>query len=519
MKDLFENLKSGSKLSLLKNNYAIFSEDAHGKDIAVSNHDGGTRYVFCELCGKKDISLDLGGSVLEINGRIIPFLLTRSKNVTLKNFTVKFTNRYYLQTEIKGINGNSLILDPYLKENVKVKDGALFITYKTDTFAVCGTFYVQELEKDGKVARNAGILVCNTQKDVFSAENGLIRLTLSAPPTCKTGNLLCVYSEPRVADAILIDDCKNVTLKNITILSSPAMGIMCQNSENVTLNGIKVVREKGDNYVITTLADATHFFACRKKVTVKNCVFENMNDDAVNVHGIYQVVISVAPRTVITEIKNVQQFGCNSFKKGDVLAFLDSKTKSVKCRAKVVVSEKIAENRFKITLNKNVTANISDLTENLSANPKIFISGSATGNNRPRGFLVSSRRKTVIKKCEFYNSECGIGVFADSDYWFESGAVKNVKIVKNRFFCNYGGGKSAITVTPSVPFTGKYFNKKIAVKNNVFDLAYGRAVVAENTQKIVLSGNVYLNKAGGENTFLNCKKATDDYIKSKGREQ
>lgn len=90
----------------------------------------------------------------------------------------------------------------------------------------------------------------------------------------------------------------------------------------------------------------------------------------------------------------------------------------------------------------------------------------------------------------FYNSECGIGMFADADFWFESGAFNNVTVRNCSFYCNYGGGDSAISVKPSFKKGKEYFNGKLKVENCRFDCDYGVAVFAYNTEKVISKNNL-----------------------------
>ena len=152
--------------------------------------------------------------------------------------------------------------------------------------------------------------------------------------------------------------------------------------------------------------------------------------------------------------------------------------------------EYLSEEITRLKLSDTDGISVGGIIENVSAMPKVKISGCNTGGNRPRGFLIATNKKAVVENCSFYNSECGVGVFADTDFWFEAGAVKNL-IIKNCVFKNsYGGGNSAVTISPSVTKTEKFFDKKITVKNNVFYCDYGLAVFASNVKFLLIKNNV-----------------------------
>lgn len=515
MYNKFFEIYDNCKITIQSTKFKVSYKDTHKKDIAVSNHDIGIREVFTDIYKLKNIYIDFNGSVFNIDGRITPFVLKDCENITLKNFSINYTHRFYLQTEILGYNKNSVILKPSGNEEIVIEDNVLKIVYNNEKLTFNGVFYAQEFENDFKVAKKTSIKIFNSDNVGFVEKDGLLYFSCKDFSSFIVGNFLCFFCEPRTSDAVLIDNCKNVLIENLTIYSSPSMGVMCQLSENIRLEKIKVVKDKLSKYEVTTLADATHFFACRGKIRIRDCVFENMNDDATNIHGIYQVVSSNNLQEIITEIKHIQQQGVNSYKNGDVIAILDGKTKRIKYKAKVVSASMIGQSKCRIIIDKIIDSCIGDIVENISANPDIVIDNCKTGNNRPRGFLVASKKKTVIKNCEFYNSECGVGVFADTDCWFESGSVKNVRIINNKFKCNYGGGTSAIHISPSVNYDYIYFNKKVVIKNNVFDLSFGKAISAKNTEKIIVKDNRYFNynEETEKSSFCECGQIIGGEIK------
>ena len=77
----------------------------------------------------------------------------------------------------------------------------------------------------------------------------------------------------------------NTTLYNIKIHYAEGMGLLAETSENITLDRFSIcLQGNKDKRYFTTQADATHFSGCRGKISVTNSVFENMMDDAINVH-------------------------------------------------------------------------------------------------------------------------------------------------------------------------------------------------------------------------------------------
>lgn len=483
--------KTVKKIDLLKNAGAVITyENSEQIDLDVSNHDTGVRFAHLILTGQNNADIDFHNALITVKHRVTPIILDGCANITLKNFSIKFLRHYYVQAKIISIKKNFVECEPLDIDMLSVENGILKVNYGDETLVYDDLFFVQEFEDPFRVAKDANIEVYNgKEKRIFELNNKkLLFYTDKANELC-LGNYLCFFAQKRTADAIIINKCRNVKLKNVNIFSSPAMGIACQLSENIELDKVNVIHDGSSKYQITSLADATHFFSCRGKINMTRCIFENMNDDATNIHGIYETFERIHGDEAIITKKHIQQFGVNSFMAGDIIAILDHDTK-ILAEAKIIESKIIDKQRTRLKLDKKFYIDNEGMVENLSANPEIYIANCKAGNNRPRGFLLASKGKTVVEKCMFYNSECGIGAFADTDYWYESGSFNYIEIADNVFLSNYGGGKGAIEVSPTVKYGGDYFNGMLIIRNNDFKGTYKKTVFISNTEEVRLENNI-----------------------------
>lgn len=491
-----KKLNNGAKLSLPKGNYTVLPTDTSEEFIYVSNNDASLKKIFINLKNLKDVSIDFCGSTLEFKGRITPFYIDNCQNVSIKNVNVKFSRHYYFQAKIKKIDGKKMFIEPTGGDDFSVENGRIILNYGDEVLDYGNkTVFIQEFETEPiRVAKKSGIRITSLgdlsgKAEAYSFSEDGLAVESNVVPPFKAGNTICFFCEQRISDAFVINESKNVLIENVNIYNSPAMGVIAQASENLKLVSVNVIRDEKDKHIITSLADATHFTNCRGKVGLYNCTFENMNDDGTNIHGMYTVVSEVHGNTVDVKFKHFQQYGVKIYRVGDKIAFLDKDNKTRKFVSKICRVESISEQVTRLTFGKELPVTVGDVVENITAMPKVEIVNCKTGGNRPRGFLVATNKKAVVKKCKFYNSECGIGVFADTDYWFESGAVKDINVKDCEFLCNYGGETSAISVRPSVKKAERCFNGKISVKNCKFSCDYGNAVVACNTEKLILKNN------------------------------
>lgn len=97
--------------------------------------------------------------------------------------------------------------------------------------------------------------------------------------------------ENRLVPAFRVIHTYGFLAENINVHHAGGMGIIAENSDDLTLDNFNITPSKGR--MVSTTADATHFVGCRGKVTIKNCTFQNQLDDASNVHGSYQRVVDV----------------------------------------------------------------------------------------------------------------------------------------------------------------------------------------------------------------------------------
>ena len=227
--------------------------------------------------------------------------------------------------------------------------------------------------------------------------------------------------------------------------------------------------------MITTTADATHFCNCRGTVLIEECVFENMLDDATNVHGSYVRVTGItAPDQVIARINHPQQAGYEFAGKGDEIDVVDAETLLAKHTLRVKKSERINAHYIRLTFTSPVEGRLTvgDGLENMSWYPELIFRNNVVRNNRARSILVSTPRKVVVEGNTFSSMMSAILFEGDMDHWYESGAVRDVTIRNNRFLDGTYGGADfpTIFINPhqkkEVP--GHPYERNITIEGNLF---------------------------------------------------
>lgn len=466
----------------------VFNDNFEYAEYYPSNNDHSIKKTAFLLKDKKGIVYDGEGQNFVFGDGVSPFILDNCEDITLKNFSIDYRYAQHLEGEVYGVTERQFSLKFKDGFSAEIEDGKIKATSR-ENCSCHGVMFCQEFDPVRKAPyANTGFMYLNFVKagEIYKGdnpwitdtilsknENGDITFTLAEGFEGKFnvhngGNLVFLLTD-RSASAVFINNCKNIKLENITIYRSPSMGVIAQLSENVFLDNVKVVVKDGRDELLSSSADATHFVNCRGKVQLENCSFYNMLDDGCNIHGIYGKVASVDGAKVKITLEHGQQKGVNYLKTGDSVVFVSSVDYSETCTAKVKESSLSEDKRTILVEFEQVEGKMSvgNVVDNISAMPEVYINACSTGNNRPRGFLLTSVKPMIVENCLFENMACGIHVTSDARDWFESGKVTSL-VIRNNVFkgCNYAWGTAAIVIDPSCEKDGAYVHKNIVIENN-----------------------------------------------------
>ncbi len=502
-------LSDGDTLSLGGGHFDVFSDGAYQKYYCISNNDKGEKRIAFPLIGKKNITIDGEGAELLFHGSVIPFVIDGCENITVKNCSIDYVHPEYAQAEIIDADREHVVLQfskefPCRVENNKmifqgpdgevVREQALCMEFDRATRAPSAFlrpyFFYSGAPKDHGFLRKM-------YHDVTLCEMGEGRIELQGDVgfTHTIGNFwVCTFGS-RNCPGIFLNASSNIHLENIDLYHAPAMGVIAQLSENITLDHVNAVIREGSERMVSVKADATHFVNCRGRIEITNSKYVNMMDDACNIHGIYLAhAVREDERTFSGGFGHHQQEGINLFRAGDCVALIDRETQEICATLTVRTSVLETEKRLVVTTEEDIPDLPPDcVAENLSTVPDVHLCGVESGNNRPRGFLLSSSGHTLVENCTFYNMYAGIGAGMDMANWYESGAIRDLT-VKNCDFCNsaYAGGP-AISLAPAVKNkeqAGAVFGR-ICIESNTFRMAEERFLKVENAKEVIFKDNTF----------------------------
>ena len=441
--------KEGEKVILRfpEGRYEFHEKGAAVREYYISNHDQtNPKKVGIALEDMKNLTLDGQGSEFVFHGRMLPVSLLRSENCLLKNFSIDFENPHIAQVKIvENDPQDGIVFEPAPWVDYRIAKDSIFEAY--------GEGWTMRHSWGIAFDGDTKHLVYNTS-DIGCPTKGASEVAprrIHAPgwkdARLVPGTVVAMRGWGRPTPGIFLSHDVNTTIENVKVHYAEGMGLLAQLCENITLEKFGVcLKGDADPRYFTTQADATHFSGCKGKIVSCNGLYEGMMDDAINVHGTYlKVVKRVDDRTLVGRYMHGQSWGFEWGCPGDEVQFIRSNTMELVGKQNKIISirpydkeQTEGAREFLITFQEPVDQVINEQSgfgiENLTWTPEVLFSGNVIRNNRARGSLFSTPRKTIVENNLFdHTSGAAILLCGDCNGWFETGACRHVIIRKNRF--------------------------------------------------------------------------------------
>ncbi len=507
--------QKATKLIIPKGTYDIFPERANEKYIHVTNNDDGLKRIVFMLHGFNNLEIDGMGSKLTCHDHMLPFDLQESKNIAIRNLSIDWAMPFNFQARVIAVHPdeNAFDIEVYKECIYEIQGNKLIFTNKKRKVGDKWIWLPAREQKEVRWEQDMTWSIWwNTQTKApvlanegplmlwdWNVKRGLpataveigedtVRLTNANNQLPEVGWISIIKGkrEPnRLSSAIHINQCKDIEIHNVTVHHAAGIALIVERTENVTMNSYNVVLPPNSDRLITSTADASHFLNCKGLIQFENCKFENMLDDATNVHGSYVDVEEVTGEYTLGMTRgHNQQQGTIFAGRGDKIKLLNKNSLNSYATLTVESVKNVNSFYFEVTFKENVKNILqeSTLAENLSWQPDVEIKNCTVRNNRARSLLISTSGDVLIENNHFSNcTYTGILIPGHFDFWYESGPVKNVTIRNNVFedlglsvgnapFIDIGSNLKADTKPPF------YFHSNIVVENNTIN-TFGRLLV------------------------------------------
>lgn len=502
--------------------YDFYPESAARREYYISNHDQHKdRAVGIAIEGFHGLTLDGQGADFMFHGRMLPLSVVATEGCTLRNFSIDFATPHIAQAEVvkNEAEGITFRVAPWV--NARVTESGAF-EHTGEGWAMrpgWGIAFDSETRHIIYKTGDIGTPVHQVQQ--------IDEYTFFAPAwrdsRLSVGAIVAMRTYERPSPGVFVSHAKDTRFENVKVHYAEGMGLLAQMSEDIALDGFCVcLRGDDDPRYFTTQADATHFSGCKGKITSVNGLYEGMMDDAINVHGTYlKVVERIDDHTVKSRYMHGQAWGFDWGYVGDEVQFVRSNTMELVGEEKTFVTtvSEISElnaqgsqfkglhgaKEFIIRFADALPAEISEAAgygiENLTWTPEVYFANNTIRNNRARGTLFSTPKRTVVEDNLFdHTSGTAILLCGDCNGWYETGACRDVLIRRNRFVnaltCMFQFTNAVISIYPEIPnLEGQktYFHggKKNAIRivNNEFETFDYPLLYAKSIDGLLWKGN------------------------------
>lgn len=490
--------------------YDFYPDNSPQREYYISNHDQvNPKSVGICIEDRKNLTIDGCGSDFIFHGGMLPVAVVGSENCTLRNFSIDFEKPRLGQVTVLANDtvGQRITYKPAPWVDYTVEDGR-FILQAEDWSGepTCGIAFEPDTRR--LVYRTSDIGVGTKNIEVLPDSTIIAQWN---NPRLIPGTVVAFRDYSRPCPAIFLDDNKSTFVESVNVYFANGMGLLAQGCEDIDLNNFAVRLRDGSGRYFTTQADATHFSGCKGKITSVGGLYENMMDDAINVHGTYlKIRERVNDSTFIAQYMHHQAWGFKWGDKGDSVQFIASRTMEITGEPVTIAeitpydkSEVKGARQFKIVFDRSIDTVVNPDSasfgiENLTWTPEVYFAKNTVRNNRARGALFSTPRHTVVEDNLFdHTSGTAILLCGDCNGWFETGACTDILITKNHFINAltnmFQFTNAVISIFPEIPdlqSQEKYFHSNIVITDNVFDTFDAPLLYAKSVDGLVFKGNV-----------------------------
>ncbi len=502
-------------LTIPAGEWQLFPDYAFEQNLAVANNDSGIKRVIFPIDGFDGFTLAAEGAHFVCHGSLVPISAENTKNLTLKGFSIDWARPFSLQGTVEAVHPDLKAFDLKLHPEVcyemrgerlifREKPSPSANTWKEWAPPVTATIaWEHNLQwnmwfQGGTRHPVPGEHLLGLEPDPRVAELGphLIRIFDAVKVMPDPGMVLVVsgMKDPnRTSPAIRISGCSNVALEDVAIHHAGGMGLIAQRSEDFTLRRFKVTLPEGKDRYVTTTADATHFNGCQGRILIEDCLFENMLDDATNVHGCFvRIEKTTANNTLVCQRVHSQQRGLVVMDAGDVVRFVTSADLQGYADAKVVSTRELNSDRFEVTLDHLPEGGVRDGSGlyNLSWQADLTFRNSVVRNNRARTMLIATSGKVLVEGNTFeHSSMAGIQMEGDNGFWWESGPTRDAVIRGNTFRNNAGPVLRMSAEVDAKRFPDALYHGGIVFEDNLIETYHGKIVEGQAIDGLIIRNN------------------------------
>ncbi len=345
-------------------------------------------------------------------------------------------------------------------------------------------------------------LFCYQENSYEVLGNGDIRIKLTENPTeqlmrLELGQEVCIRHTVYGKEHFIFENCRTVHIEDVKVFASPGSVVkILPHCADFSFLRFRIQLPEGSGRLMSSNADGIHVKGLSGSLSIKDCYFEHLGDDALNIHS---------RAAVVTEVDNSnQRIHCVSGWHDEKLYEMWAETSSVLevynpdnfLKKAAVVVESCQDGCIHYSCLEGEIQQ-GDILANSDFFASVHINGCTVRNSRARGFLIQSRN-VLIENCTLYGlSLAAILIAPDIDYWYEVGPAKNI-VIRNNLIekCAIANVKDNLGVIIVKASHGEGYDtypcgvhQDIAIVENEFEHNTSSIAFVSATDGVTITGN------------------------------
>lgn len=298
------------------------------------------------------------------------------------------------------------------------------------------------------------------------------------------------------SSAVRMKNSEDICFRDVTVYQAVKNVFLIEpRCSDLLFDRVRVEIKPGRRQFMSSNADGIHIDGMAGKLEIRDCYFQALGDDALNIHSRAGIVTALAKDIDTLEFVDgwsKEVTVADWCRAGDVIYVYDPATFLKKAEMTV---KSLDGNRLSV---EQIPYNVGegDVLCNAAFFAAVEVRRTTVCYGRARAFLLQTEN-IVIEDCNLYNMSLpAILMSPDIAHWYEVGPCKNAVIRNNRIHhCGHivGGGMGCITVQACHDSKSSQYpagvHQQLVIENNVITDAGCAGIYISSTDGVVIQNN------------------------------
>ncbi|MBQ6471469.1 MAG: hypothetical protein IJJ33_05770 [Victivallales bacterium] len=460
-------------LRLAPGRYVFRKKDSTCLRLPVSNtvtrQDCQVKHVALLIDRLESLAVEGNGAELLMDGDVSAIVLTGCRNVRLERFSIDYLHPRVSEMTVLAVAGCSA--------DFRVHPSSRWTSDARGRFCWLNPDGAPEVFDSPQVVQCANPGNTSNLRALFNpvrqalrweeAGTGFLRFCYPEPPPLRVGETWQFRDPSRRENGIVLNECAEIDLTGLELRFTPGLGVVAQMSRNLRILHHRHVPANGR--VCAAFADGVQVSSCYGRLEIADSLFSGLQDDPVNVHGIYLAVQRAEGRRLWLQFRQPETWGWLPYRPGDEVCLVRRDTLARLQSFHVRQAKLLDDTSVLLELDSVPKFPPEELVlENMSSYPQVLIHDCLFERYPTRGILMSSAAKCVIRGNVFRQTarRPAILVAGDADSWYESGGVRDLTITGNRFcLCPV----AAVEINPRLQTPSGDVHQNVTIDGNRFE--------------------------------------------------